>query len=458
MNTRRLRNIIERHGDRGILAVAGYLWARRQWQHQHALSVVVLAVAFLAVGGMMWRLRSQQESPKPIRAAVPKITPLVAPIDPKELEAALQEAEALLADCHDVPPILPDPSFGSYELGEAKVAFYNILTDYGEITRAYLGVAQCEERMGCYERAAKTLNHVLKISPDNAAALDQLQKLRPLLDAKQILDKRIPAGQVITQMKRFVPQADQEFWAVLHGEAEISSDGWHDFKKMHLSVFAASPDFRQNGKTHRLIDDRFQGEFTYIDLFVFDMTHDGTPELVVTENFFGVSWAPSQLEIFAWRNGQPTAILKADGSEPLHLEDINQDGLYEVVNSFEIGQTMSHAAQVDWSDIYAYDGNCFVVANRRFPQRFASTPKELKAPLQEYPHDPEIEAYLCMAYSLLGRDKEARPFRKKAIAHFTHQWGKDEGRGRYQDQSYKNCLPTYLADIRRGSRKERNEQ
>lgn len=146
---------------------------------------------------------------------------------------------------------------------------------------------------------------------------------------------------------------------------------------------------------------------TKVGVFGRDLTGDGTPELAVELMIQGASWAPSYLAVFSLRNDALQPLLGLTSSEPLWLEDLNGDGQCEAGNTYEIGMSMSHAAQPRWTDIYAFDGQRYVLSNQRFPQEFREWPQTLSGAIQAHPKDPEILDYLGRTAEILGHPEEA---------------------------------------------------
>jgi hypothetical protein len=305
-------------------------------------------------------------------------------------------------------------------------------------------------QLGHYEESAYSWKRALEFSPDNRRASEGWQYVRTLLEVKQTLKKRLPADRIITRIRAFHPHSGQTFWAVLHGQNERRLEPLCCPPNMHLTLFTDLPDCRQIGASFPLKDPRMDdGPFDSVTCHAIDMTKDGIPELVVHELSPGGSWSPSQMEVFAWRGGRLMKILQAQSSEPLCLEDINQNGTYQVRNCYEIGNFMCHAEQPRWSDVYAYQNGAFVLANRRFPKAFTQWPESLRKTLQKYPDDDGIQAYLCLTYALLGREQKAKPLRQQAVATFREHLKSADENERLGTQAYKNCVQNYLIDLQR---------
>lgn len=156
-------------------------------------------------------------------------------------------------------------------------------------------------------------------------------------------------------------------------------------------------------------------EYNGIKVAVTDVTRDGEPEIMALRTLIGASWLPSQLSVLQWRGGRMRSILEAFSSMPHSGRDLDGNGTVEFLAEDEIGVEPPHVAQPRWHDVYAYDGNRYVVANKRFPGRFRAWPRTLESVIKEYPRDWELWEHLGMTWEILrNRLKASEAYRKAA--------------------------------------------
>ncbi len=369
---------------------------------------------------------------------------------PDTAAAAFRHADNLLAQNPDAPPLPGRPSGEFYDLCDARDAYLALAARGSDPARAYRGAAEAERRLGHYDQAAALLRRAMKAAPADHRAEQDLARLQPLLDARAAIRKVLPATRTITRL-RLYPVGGTRYWAVLHGRAGEKLEGLTQPSGMRLSLFTAPPSIRQVGPDIPLVDARREGvaqDYRGVECCAIDMTGDGVPELAVHELSYGGSWKPSQMEVYAWRNGRLARILQVQSSLPVCLEDIDHNGTYQVRNRYEIGGDMCHAEQPRWSDVYAYRNGRFVIANRSYPRAFAEWPDELRKKLRKYPGDPEIRAYLCLAYELTGQNKRATPLRKRAAAWFRSELATDSEQNRLAPGVFKATMREHLAVVR----------
>ncbi len=451
MNIKRLRTLLTKGSLPGLLLVLCYVTVRSYWKRQRSLCVVLLCISILAISLFISRLlhQSHDKSKKSSHIISTKARSTAPAKYSPELEKALLNAEKQLAENPDAPPIVGQRYAVHYELDEIKDKFSDIISKYGDIDRAYIGLGQCELQLGEYELSAAAWKRAESLSSHNSTAYQGLNEVLHLIKVKDALTRQLPRGQVVTNLRLFQPSSAKRYWAVIHGVIDHSYEEWNHVNDMRLTLFSDLPECRQVGESFALKDSRF-GDLPFhdIDIYSLDITADGVPDVVIQEVSPGGDWTPSQMEGFAWRNGHLEKILQVLSSEMLSLEDINHDGTYQVRNNYEIGESMCHAEQPRWSDVYAYKNGQFVLANKNYPKAFDRWPGELRETLKKYPDDQNIKSILCLAYSLLGRKQDAAPLRKEAAAYFQHKLISTED-ANIGVSAYKRCLKSYLSDIQR---------
>lgn len=152
------------------------------------------------------------------------------------------------------------------------------------------------------------------------------------------------------------------------------------------------------------------------------------------------------MEIFTLGKGVLINSFGVESNWPIWIQDINHDGRCEIGTYHEIGETMDHASQPVWMDIYAYKNGKYQLADADFPSEFRGWPVQLKQALHAHPGDPDILRHLGEAYAILGERRraltsydEAVVASRKAIHSETDSeianWDKDELRDIEQERA-----------------------
>ena len=311
------------------------------------------------------------------------------------------------------PEQLPD-----FELGRAENAFREVVHTGGPTVDAYLGLAECRMRLCAYADAALSFRLALKLSPGNGAARDGLREADRRIRASAAIAKRLPRGHNVVQLEPFPGNARDNLWAVLSAKTKPPhlADGPY-YVDLRLGIYRVTGSRCTRLSLSNALVDYWgrPGESSEAHLYQVDLTGDRAPELAVLKTFYGASWMPSHLEIFAWKGNRLAKMFGLRSDLPNWIADLNGDGRYELGNSYCIGQEMSHAEMPYWQDVYAWDGHRFCLANHAFPDQFTTYVGELAKLLSQYPNDYEIRDYLGRTLEILGRRDEALSAYREAV-------------------------------------------
>jgi hypothetical protein len=256
--------------------------------------------------------------------------------------------------------------------------------------------------VGSFERA-------IRRSRSDATARREYHEAGRLLWVFRAASTQISGGYHPLQIQRFNAPGGIPLWAVLAAKVETGEPFGTKFVEPRLALFQERQGhYRNIWQSGVLGDPRLKGEtFDDVALYVADLTGDGVPEAAVSKVFIGGSWMPSHLDVFAWRGHQLARILGLASSQPIWIEDIDHDGRYEIGNYYEIGWDMFHWEHPYWTDIYAYRGGSYRLADGEFPRAFRGWAHRLRRALKKHPADPQILQYLGIVHEIEGRPRAA---------------------------------------------------
>lgn len=307
-------------------------------------------------------------------------------------------------------PALPQRGGAStaYALEELERALTATLRKHGRSVPLLAGLGNVRFRLGRYRQAeqafqAASERHSIPEVKSGLArtreVLKTLSKVRPHLPREhnevRAVRLRNPGGAV---------------WAVVSARrSETEQAVGLPLSAPELRAFTQEGRrFRPVGRPVPVADPRRpRDRFSRLTLYAGDLTRDGGDEVAVETLMQGASWTPTHLSVFVIRKGGLARVLRAVSSEPLWIQDLNRDGNCEVGNYYEIGDSLSHAEQPRWSDIYAYRDGRYEVANRLFPKEFAHWPRELAEVLKQHPNEAEVARHLGQAYEILKQPSRA---------------------------------------------------
>lgn len=322
-----------------------------------------------------------------------------------------------------------DPSFVSRELPELpsrKVdASWDLAEMEGSLTRlvkqpgverlsnGWLALGLVRQRLGKYDEAATAYRQVLRLDPTSrVAAAGQTAAERMAGVVTRVTPALPPEARILS----VTPTGNAETWTVVYyqpGDPQTGNDyAWVRAGLYRVTKQGAAP----VSPPLPVRDPRFGDGAHHVRVFNRDLTGDGKPEVAIELMVQGASWAPSYLVVLSPDQGKWKKLLGLTSSEPIWLEDLNGDGCYEAGNSYEIGDHMSHAEQPRWSDLYAFNGDRYVLANHRFPQEFLDWHKTLNDVLMAHPEDPAILDFLGRTAEIWDQPEEARRYFQRASA------------------------------------------
>jgi len=257
-------------------------------------------------------------------------------------------------------------------------------------------------RSGDYQKAIGPLTTALKISSGSSGLRLSLKQARQVPRIKTWAKQHLPKKQLVSNVFP-LPMKGRRLWAVLSSERSE-----YYFENALISVFEELP--------HRLallwrspkIASMDHREYYHADLWAFPMTGHKVPELVFMGVCTGGSSEPTLMKIYHWTGQTFRQVLDADSSEqPLWIDDLHHTGRYQVRCIDMVGNDMGHSGQVRWADVYDWNGKRYVEANRKYPEAFRQTKRDILTRLRAHPQDPELLKYLARAYRQEGRRRLA---------------------------------------------------
>jgi hypothetical protein len=286
--------------------------------------------------------------------------------------------------------------------------------------RAYLMLSQCDLAVSRYEEAVGALERAAQLPDVRAPARAELTRAQRLLTVAKAVRPHLPAGSTVVRIESFsAPPADR-LWAVVSAKQEPSGKDFEDrfyrFSDVRLTVLS---DARRGlgvlWQSQPLVVARpGLDAFSDLPLYVLHPRGSSADHLVLDQTFVGGSWSPSHLSVFAWDGRQLRKLLGANGDCPLWIQDVDGDGRAEVGATHAIGHSMAHAEMPLWTDIYAWDGRAYVLANSRFPREFRDVAGELRTALRAHPADFELLKYQGLLEAIRGHHAAARRYLRRA--------------------------------------------
>ena len=305
-----------------------------------------------------------------------------------------------------IPTLAYDPLYG---VDDAVRTLERLVRQPGPaLPGAWIGLAELRRRLGRYEESIEAYRTTVRLAPGRKEARQGLAQALAASAAACAIRPRLPAGLELMAVAPAETGADPSRWYAAYASVP-DQQAEPRIGRVVVALYRRNAEgYRQVGPAVRVGDPRFGEGGRVAGAFPGDLTGDGVPDLAMEVANEGASWAPSSLTLLTVQNGRLKTLLIATGSAPLWLDDLDHNGSYEVRNEYEIGVSMSHALQPRWNDVYAFDGDRYQLANRRFPEAFREWPEILNKSLVDSPGDAEILVYLGRTYEILCREKEAR--------------------------------------------------
>lgn len=281
---------------------------------------------------------------------------------------------------------------------------------------ADLGVLQsCH---GEYESALNSFDQALKLLPGSPEAEEGRKHTRELMALAHKFSAQVPEGRVLVEADEFDGPDKRPMWAVLTASPRLGGIWQTLYQDVHLSVLRdGSHGLRRVWASAELHDPRFDDHEGFIGLaqYVVALKPDGAQGLALVVDSLGGSCSPSHAKVFEWREHALVETFSLDSEHRVRVEDLNGDGLWEIINCYSVGCHMCHGKAPLWEDVYAYKGGRYTLANRDFPEEFAGTAHELRTTLREFPDDPDIMRHLGIVHEIEGRPSDALQAYRSAI-------------------------------------------
>lgn len=311
-------------------------------------------------------------------------------------------------------PVLPSRKVDTYwSLPEVEESLARLVREKGSerLANAWLALGVVRERLGRYAEAAHAYGQARRLDFSSQAASEGLsQAERAATTAARIAPKLPARARIVAVAPTEVP----ERWSVVYGKPDSPQSG-NDYAWVRAGLYRVNGNEAVSlASPFPVRDPRFGDGARKAWAFSQDLTGDGKPELAVEVVNQGASWEPSYLVLLSPQQDRWKQLLGLTSSEPLWLEDLNGDGTYEAGNSYEIGDHMSHAEQPRWEDLYAFDGEHYALANRRFPQEFLTWHRTLNEVLVTHPNDSAILDYLGRTAEIWNQPDQARHYYQRA--------------------------------------------
>lgn len=334
----------------------------------------------------------------------------------KQASASLAWAEQKIARIADVPPMRREEETSDYNLKDAAGDLENVVQKYGPSERAYTEIARCWLRCGQIDEARHALHMALLLAP----AFLPARQLQTELEQEQTLRREMATwlsrGSEVVRVLTYSADG-KKFWLALTAVVSKLEDmAYMEFDAgVRLSVFTNQGDkMRRVWQSPTLTGSNYPNDTIHgLSLWVFDMTGDGQPEIIVQPRVPRASYGDAQMYVYQWRQHRPELILRQIGVESLWLENLQHNGRYVVRNWNWIG---SQGPRQDiWSNIYALQNGRYIQANRWFPDQFKEYTRFARVALSQHPHDCVLWGYLAYACDLCGeKAKGARAWKRAA--------------------------------------------
>ena len=300
------------------------------------------------------------------------------------------------------------------------------ITNNGMTAPGYAALARCRRLAQNVTGARNAFRIAALWRPNDAEIQRESREAEALYRAQEAIAAQVPAGQALTAIHAFPAGPGRILYAVLYGKAgmryadNLAAPGYADCDAMRCAIYEQEGGaYRRVTETPVLHDDdfhrepRFETAFTRVDLYALKMTGRPAPEIVIHEQADGGSRTPAHMDIFEWRHNRLRNILDLSSGDPLWLEDLRRDGRYEVRNAYELMGEMCHAEMPRRSDIYAWNGREFALADPQFPDQYRAFVRELEAVPDKYSGGGELENNLAYFYTVTGQTKKAEALRRE---------------------------------------------
>ena len=211
---------------------------------------------------------------------------------------------------------------------------------------------------------------------------------------------------------------------LLIAEAEIEITRFPDTKALFGLFGGSSHDLNVPGKTIEVQSAPFVfrgpfgggGDFQHVSFELVDLTGDGILDVWV-EHAYGMA-------VISFQEGEFNEICSAYSShkreDPIEYVDLDNDGIYEIKIPDRISIDGPTAAYLEWMSFYEWDGNTYVLNNKRF---YAENDAFLTRLLDQYnawsrySRNEVYHFYIGLVYAYRDNAPMAREFLQRVVEH-----------------------------------------
>ena len=334
-------------------------------------------------------------------------------------EASIQWAQRLVArtSLRNYPSSECLPQL---DLREAEQGFIGMLSKYGSDNgRVWARLADCQTRLGKYDKAVKSYNRALVLLPGHETLQKKLTEVGRQLSISHATLPLLPPGKIILQTLPYAVPSSTDLWVVLSAtliEDEETTSSWPTYTDCQITILKGRPDSLKRLWHSDVLGSKgyTDGEFNVIYLYAEDVTGDSIPDLVIPETYIGGSWIPSHIDIFTWKRNSLHHLLGAVSDYAPICKDLDNDGKIEVVVEHAVGRGLSHAEQPIWIDIYAFRNGTYQPANAYYPSEYYNLYRSFRRKLRENPDEYDLQYYLGRIYEIQRKSQNALKLYKKA--------------------------------------------
>jgi tetratricopeptide (TPR) repeat protein len=286
--------------------------------------------------------------------------------------------------------------------------------------RAYLGLGRCQLLLGRYGDAVASFRKALRRAPNQRATAADLHGAGELAAIARVVRPLLPRDSVVVQIAPFRAE-HRKLWLVLSATLEPRKP-WSDdefYQNARLRLFRETAHGLEQAWRSEVVRVGYGPGWTN-DIRIYAL-EETPPKVMVGAVFYGAGWAPAHLEVFAWRGGKLAKVFALDSEESFWIQDLNGDGRHEIGGFQKIGSGLAIADMPRWSDIYAYEGGTYMLANQRFPKAFLEIGGEIRQRLEEHPDNHELLKCLGIYYEIEGDLAAALDAYRRALTAHTAQ-------------------------------------
>ena len=324
-----------------------------------------------------------------------------------QFAASLHDAEQQERSASD----LPDCGDSVSELLEAQEHLTAFLRNHGMSVRAYAGVAKCRLRVGDYARAVHAYRIAHLWQPHNAALTKALAQAKDILQVHDRIALSLAGGQHILYVLSYPADGSKRRWAILYG-----ARGKGNTYEVHCALYredahTMTPLFQEQIWCY---SDTEEANHAIATLYVLRMTGRRLPEIVVTCGG-GYSYPDGYIiAVYAVQGNRPRCLLKQGLNNAFETKDLRHDGTYVIQKGWSTGRMECHIWVIVRPDIYAFNGEKYVIADAEFPAAFREYIAEAEGQMREHPTDYELLYNLADLYAVTGKHRKSEHYYRLA--------------------------------------------